>query len=123
MSGAVSSISKVGNAVWQGAKTAYDYNPYLIVGRTVSAMSHGDSLGQSLGSGIAPAVDNTKNLVSGIMGSSAAPPNIATPDPAAIAAASKQAQIAAMRQAQIDAQSNSPSRGGTVLTDNYSYRV
>lgn len=50
-------------------------------------------------------------------------PNIAAEDPAARASADAKARARAKRQAEVDILTGTPGRGGTILTDNYDYKV
>ncbi len=59
----------------------------------------------------------------GLFGAPDPVPNVAIEDPAAVAQADAQKRAAAKRQTQIDILTGQPGRGGTILTDNYQYKV
>jgi hypothetical protein len=50
-------------------------------------------------------------------------PNIAVQDPSVIEEANKKERERVRRQAQIDIMTDKPGRGGTILTDKYTYNV
>lgn len=60
---------------------------------------------------------------SGIFGAPDKLPDITIEDPAAVAEADRKNRARVKRQAEIDILTDRPGRGGTVLTDNYSYKV
>lgn len=50
-------------------------------------------------------------------------PNIAEEDPSAVAENAKKERARVKRQTEIDILTDRPGRGGTILTDDYSYRL
>jgi hypothetical protein len=87
-------------------------NPLRSVGRQV-----GTAAGTIMESGLNPLAEGA-GLVS-----DQALPNIAADDPAATAEAAKKEKARTKRQAEIDLLTDRPGRGGTILTDQYVYKV
>jgi hypothetical protein len=122
MSGAVQAVKSV-------AQTGYDISVAPVRGAidTVQSLGRGEGLGKALGKGVkanvAPYVDLGKGIVGGAMGEPETP-NIADPiDPAKVDAENKKERARVKRQAEIDILTDRPGRGGTILTDNYQYKV
>lgn len=130
----------MGGAVKQVASTAKDVSKATgLVGTAAMAplaakalIIDKKSVGASIGAGLKPRVEGIKNLVgsggealgeTGILPT----PKVADPgtpvDPAAQAEADKKEKSRAKRQAEIDILTDRPGRGGTILTDQYSYKV
>lgn len=66
---------------------------------------------------------NMGNIKGAVSGDPAAPQTIVAEDPATVAAEAEKKKARAKRQAEIDILTNKPGRGGTVLTDQYTYNV
>ncbi len=92
--------------------------------RAANALAAGKSPTESGRDMIDPVISNIKKSVNLIQGKSDAPPaSIVAADPVAIEAQNKAQRAAAARQSQIDNQTQSPGRGGTILTNNYRYNI
>lgn len=123
MSGAVNTVKSL-------AQTGYDFTvkaPVNTVESMYNTAKDGGSLGSILGAGVRqatkPGIALAKDVLGGVMGKPDQPANIAADDPAAIEDAAKKEKARAKRQAQIDILTDRPGRGGTVLTDQYTYNV
>ena len=83
--------------------------------------------GQAVGGFITPYVARGKEVMGefkgGMAGDQPAPLNIAAEDPAQVADEAVKKKSRAKRQAEIDILTDRPGRGGTILTDQYTYNV
>lgn len=77
--------------------------------------------------GAAPLIDRAKGIMGDVKdmvsGPQAAPLSIVAEDPAAVAADAEKKKAQAKRKAEIDIMTGQPGRGGTILTDQYTYNV
>lgn len=123
MSGAVNTVKSLAQAGYDATVKT----PVNTVGSMYNTAKDGGSLGSILGAGIKqaakPGVTLAKDVLGGVMGKPDQPANIASEDPAVVAAEAEKEKARAKRQAQIDILTDRPGRGGTVLTDQYTYNV
>lgn len=102
--------------MYAGPKAAFD----LITKGKNPIRSVGESIGGAAESAMHLA---TPGLEGAGLVSNEELPNIAVEDPAAKADADKKNRARVKRQAEIDILTDRPGRGGTILTDKYTYNV
>lgn len=120
MSGAVETVKDTVTAIsapiWAPPKAAFDF----VTDGKNPVRSAGESLKKAVGSGM-------KAIQPGLEGAGLGQkplPNIADPvDPAALAEQQRKERNRVKRQAEIDILTDRPGRGGTILTDQYTYNV
>lgn len=127
MSGVVENVIKPAAKV-----AAVMYNPAVSAGTMAVSAVKGEGTARTLGAPASAVVGGSKNIMKGTMpalgdlGVVDIPrvPNIAAPeDPAVAEEAAKKEKARAKRQAEIDILTDRPGRGGTILTDQYTYNV
>lgn len=119
MSGAVNTVKDVVTAasapIWMPYKAGFNLvahgtNPFRDVGDSIHTAAGAAS--QSVVKPIMDGITPQKPL-----------PDITAPDPNAVMSQQQAARHAAARQMQIDTMTSKPGRGGTILTDNFQYKV
>lgn len=119
MSGAVETVKKAVEAtalpIIAGPKAAFD----LVTEGTNPFRSVGGSVKKAAGN----AMDTVRPGLEGAGLVGQPPATIVADDPATIAAEAEKKKARAKRQAEIDILTDRPGRGGTVLTDQYTYNV
>ncbi len=126
MSGAIEAVKKVAQMGYDTGVGGLRSAQSLAQGNSVS-----DAFNAGAGRGIKGDVAGIKSIAGPIVGGVVQDfkgdpdnvPNVAAADPAAQSAEAARQRAVAQRQEQINAQNNKPGRGGTILTDNFQYKV
>lgn len=120
MSGAVNAVKEAATVlsapIWMPAKAGFNF------------VAHGTNPISDLGDSVKTVVKDTKDTVvepfmKGAAGDQPAVPNIAADDPVAAQKAAQLQRAQAQRQVQVDTLTKQPGRGGTILSDNFGYKV
>lgn len=95
--------------------------------KAIQSLSRGEGLQKAISanlhSSLDPGLDLVKGAKSAFTGEDKNVPNIAAEDPELKAQRDQAARARAKRQEEVNLLTGQPGRGGTVLTDNYNYKV